>query len=87
MKVVHGKDVGGIAAHLSGGVRRRPPGHLFFEWAERRSSGSSSPIVAFRYNLFFHLGTASVVGNSATRFIPSCYELLYDWLQVSESSS
>ena len=80
-------DVLAIADHLSAGASRRPPDHLFFEWAEQwakraRRHGSGHPIVAFRYNLFFHLGTSSVVGNSATRFIPSCYELLYDWLQV-----
>lgn len=40
-------------------------------------------IVAFRHNLAYHLGKKSVVGNSGDRFIPSCYELLYDWLQVS----
>ena len=43
---------------------------------ERRRAG----VVAFRHNLFYHVGDQSSVGNSAKRFIPRCYELLYDWL-------
>uniref|UniRef100_A0A7S2WF24 Uncharacterized protein n=1 Tax=Rhizochromulina marina TaxID=1034831 RepID=A0A7S2WF24_9STRA len=81
--VVQARDVQSIADYLRAGQARRPPDHLLFEWSEK-GPGAGRPLVAFRYNLFFHLGQQSVVGNSATRFIPACYELLFDWLQAGE---
>jgi len=39
---------------------------------------------AFRYNLFWHVGERSSVGNSGARYRPSCYQLLADWLPETE---
>ena len=80
--VVQAQDVGKVSQYLARGGATKPPDHLFFDWA--MSTKRPVPILAFRHNLFFHLGKASVVGNSATRFIPACYDLLFDWLQPGE---
>ena len=39
------------------------------------------PLVAYRHNLFVHVGAASSIGNSGARWNTACYELLFDWLQ------
>ena len=98
--IIRAENVEAITNHLSNGAQRRPPDHLFFEWTEKWASrrhkshteslsggNNVRSVVAFRHNLFFHLGTSSVVGNSANRFVPACYELLYDWLQADERFS
>jgi len=54
---------------------------LFAEWFRKQRP---RPLVAFRHNLFYHVGLKSAISNDADRFIPRCYELLFDWLQHDE---
>jgi len=81
--VVQYRDLSSIADYLLQHASQKPPDHLFYGWKEI-GPAKGRAIVAFRHNLAFHLGKQSVVGNSGDRFIPSCYELLYDWLQEGE---
>jgi len=53
--VVKSEDVSSVARHLKKGEARRPPDHLFFEWADHA-------VVAYRHNLWYHLGKQSVRG-------------------------
>jgi hypothetical protein len=78
--VIKSADGPSVAAHFRRGGEA--PDHLFTDWA--LASGRKVPFLAFRHNLFYHLGTRSAVGNSADRFAPACYELLHDWLAGEE---
>ena len=51
--VVNSGDLSSVARHLKKGEARRPPDHLFFEWAD-------PAVVAYRHNLWYHLGKKSV---------------------------
>jgi len=39
---------------------------------------------AYRYNLLWHIGDRSTIGNPADRYAPSCYQLLFDYLFPGE---
>ena len=80
--VVQARDLRSIAEFLQVHAQQKPPDHLFYGWKES-GPAKGRVIVAFRHNLAYHLGKQSVVGNSGDRFIPSCYELLYDWVSAA----
>ena len=81
--VLRRADLPALAAALDAGAARRPPDLTFAAWHEAALAAERRPLVAFRHNLWRHVGAQSAVGNGE-RFAPACYELLYDWLQPSE---
>jgi hypothetical protein len=62
-----------------------PPDHLIYYFAEeQRKNNPARILVAFRYNLFSHIGDVSSFTGRAKRYNPNCYQVLYDWLQEGE---
>ena len=55
------------------------------KYASARSHFRTRRIIAFRHTLFWHVGDASAVGNSAQRHKPKCYGLTKEWLFEQES--
>lgn len=70
--VVQASQLPFVARHLKQGEARKPPDHLFFEWANPH-------VVAYRHNLWFHLGKNSVCAEiltlAKTRFPRRCCSL------------
>jgi hypothetical protein len=66
-----------LATHVERRASQKPPDLAFTEWALEQNG----KLVAYRHNLFVHVGHQSSVGNSGTRWNAACFELLFDWLQ------
>ena len=67
-----------------------PVDHLTYRWLRGKYSGARAHfgvrrIVAFRHTLFWHVGDASAVGNTAARHKPRCFALNKEWLFEQES--
>ena len=67
-----------------------PVDHLTYRWlrgkyASARSHFGTRRIIAFRHTLFWHVGDASAVGNTAMRHKPSCYAISREWLFEQEA--
>ena len=76
-----GTDLTTFANYLINHQRRRPPDHLVVEWfaGERPESKiykRRRPHVAFKYNLFDHIGARSTLRGSISPAYPICYEKL-----------
>ena len=66
-----------LANHVEQRASQKPPDLAFTEWALEQNG----KLVAYRHNLFVHVGHKSAVGNSGSRWNAACFELLFDWLQ------
>ena len=66
-----------LANHVEQRAARKPPDLAFTEWALQQNG----KLIAYRHNLFVHVGSKSAVGNSGSRWNAACFELLFDWLQ------
>ena len=66
-----------LAKHVEQRASKKPPDLAFTEWA----LGQNGKLIAYRHNLFVHVGSKSAVGNSGSRWNAACFELLFDWLQ------
>jgi len=66
-----------LAKHVEQRASKKPPDLAFTEWALEQNG----KLVAYRHNLFVHVGSKSAVGNSGSRWNAACFELLFDWLQ------
>ena len=66
-----------LAKHVEQRASKKPPDLAFTEWALQQDG----KLVAYRHNLFVHVGHKSAVGNSGSRWNAACFELLFDWLQ------
>ncbi len=66
-----------LAKHVEQRASKKPPDLAFTEWALEQNG----KLVAYRHNLFVHVGHKSAVGNSGSRWNAACFELLFDWLQ------
>ncbi|CAH0366419.1 unnamed protein product [Pelagomonas calceolata] len=66
-----------LAKHVEQRASQKPPDLAFTEWALQQNG----KLVAYRHNLFVHVGHQSSVGNSGSRWNAACFELLFDWLQ------
>jgi hypothetical protein len=78
---LHDGDVGPFADYLLAHQARRPPDHLVVEWfaGEKEESArykGSRAHVAFRYNLFHHIGSVSSLRSEKQVSFPVCYESL-----------
>ena len=67
-----------------------PVDHLVYRWLRGKYSAGRAyfgrrHIMAYRHTLFWHIGDASAVGNSAKRHKPKCYGLTKEWLFDKES--
>lgn len=77
----HASDVGIFADYLLEHQARRPPDHLAVEWfagekPQSKKYKGDRPHVAFRYNLFYHLGVQSSLRSVDQTTFPYCYEPL-----------
>lgn len=75
------KDLPSFSDYLQAHMLHKPPDHVFYDWTQ---ANAPRPLVVFKHNLFYHIGSVSAVKNPNSRFIPSCYEVMYDWLQDHE---
>ena len=66
-----------LAKHVEQRASKKPPDLAFTEWA----LAQNGKLIAYRHNLFVHVGSKSAVGNSGSRWNAACFELLFDWLQ------
>ena len=66
-----------LAKHVEQRASKKPPDLAFTEWA----LDQNGKLIAYRHNLFVHVGSKSAVGNSGSRWNAACFELLFDWLQ------
>ena len=66
-----------LAKHVEQRASKKPPDLAFTEWA----LAQNGKLIAYRHNLFVHVGHKSAVGNSGSRWNAACFELLFDWLQ------
>ena len=66
-----------LANHVEQRASQKPPDLAFTEWALEQNG----KLIAYRHNLFVHVGHKSAVGNSGSRWNAACFELLFDWLQ------
>ena len=66
-----------LAKHVERRASQKPPDLAFTEWALEQNG----KLIAYRHNLFVHVGSKSAVGNSGSRWNAACFELLFDWLQ------
>ena len=66
-----------LAKHVEQRASKKPPDLAFTEWALEQHG----KLIAYRHNLFVHVGHKSAVGNSGSRWNAACFELLFDWLQ------
>jgi N-Acetylglucosaminyltransferase-IV (GnT-IV) conserved region len=76
----NGNDVSTFADYLFQHRARRPPDHLYTEWAAGETTQSHSykndrPHIAFRYNLLHHAGGVSTLGHEDVGY-PKCFEPL-----------
>jgi hypothetical protein len=76
-----GQDLTAFGNYLIRHQRRRPPDHLVVEWfagekPESRRYKNGRPHVAFKYNLFDHIGAKSTLRGSLSPQYPVCYEEL-----------
>lgn len=62
-----------------------PPDHMIYYYArEQLAADSKRKLVAYRSNLFSHIGDISSFTGRAARYNPNCHQVLYDWLQDGE---
>jgi hypothetical protein len=71
------KRLASLAKHVEQRASKKPPDLAFTEWALEQNG----KLIAYRHNLFVHVGSKSAVGNSGSRWNAACFELLFDWLQ------
>ena len=77
------QDLEHFANYLNEHQRRRPPDHLVVEWfagekPESKKYKQNRAHMAFRYNLFDHLGKRSSLRASISPKYPVCYEPLLE---------
>ena len=79
----NGKDLKAFADYLAQHQARRPPDHLVVEWfagekpqSARYKKGRAH--MAFRYNIFDHLGKRSSLRSTNSPAYPICYEPLVE---------
>ena len=77
------KDVLVFANYLEKHQARRPPDHLVVEWFARETKEASTYAksrinVAFKYNIFDHVGSSSSLRNQMQSTFPGCYEMLLE---------
>ena len=93
-------DLFSFSNYLNLNFKLKPIDHLFYDYSMMISSGGGSNtktegggkggkkrnLFSFRYNLFYHIGKKSTIqiNQSNERYIPNCYQILYDWLQPFE---
>lgn len=78
-----------IREHTQRGKKLEPPDHLIYRYLhtmqqDNRQKIGARQLVAYRYNLFRHIGVSSTFTGRYTRYNPECYQVLYDWLQPYE---
>ena len=78
-----GDDLTAFGNYLLKHQRRRPPDHLVVEWfagekPESKAYKNGRPHVAFKYNLFDHIGERSTLRGSISPSYPICYEPLVE---------
>ena len=77
----NGKDLKAFAGYLTQHQARRPPDHLVVEWFAGEKPQSAAvkkgrAHMAFRYNIFDHLGKRSSLRSTSSPTYPICYEPL-----------
>jgi hypothetical protein len=78
-----GQDLTAFGNYLLKHQRRRPPDHLVVEWfagerPEAKRYKNGRPHVAFKYNLFDHIGAKSTLRGKISPAYPICYEPLVE---------
>ncbi len=78
-----GEDLTTFGNYLLKHQRRRPPDHLVVEWfagekPEAKEYKNGRPHVAFKYNLFDHIGAKSTLRGKLSPAYPICYEPLIE---------
>ncbi|CAM9707241.1 unnamed protein product, partial [Ectocarpus fasciculatus] len=79
--LIQDKDVLLFASYLEMHQRRRPPDHLVVEWFAGETPASlefkgNRQHMAFRYNVFQHLGSVSTLRGKISPDYPKCFEEL-----------
>lgn len=76
-----------LQEHVQHRKRLEPPDHLIYSFLytlQQERGHDARPLVAYRYNLFSHIGVSSTFTGRKPRYNPECYQVLYDWLQPYE---
>ena len=78
---IHDKDIEHFYRYLLDNQIRRPPDHLAVEWfaGESKVSGAyknGRAHVAYRFNLFDHIGISSTLRRAKQTSFPRCYDTL-----------
>ncbi|CAM9349370.1 unnamed protein product [Ectocarpus sp. 12 AP-2014] len=79
--LIQDKDVLTFASYLEMHQKRRPPDHLVVEWFAGETPASAEfkgnrQHMAFRYNVFQHLGSVSTLRGKISPDYPKCFEEL-----------
>lgn len=87
--IIKTSEIPNIIAYYERAVQHKrvahPPDHMIYYYAiEQLKSNDARKLVAFRYNLFSHIGDVSTFTGRKKRYNPNCYQVLYDWLQEGE---
>jgi len=78
---IHDKDISHFYNYLIANQSRRPPDHLAVEWFAGESKVSAKhkngrAHMAYRFNLFDHIGISSTLRKGKQTTFPRCYEFL-----------
>ena len=78
---IHDKDINHFYHYLIDNQARRPPDHLAVEWFAGESNISryykgSREHMAYRFNIFDHIGISSTLRSAKQTSFPRCYESL-----------
>jgi len=87
--IFQARDLPVFQKYLQNRLTARPPDHVVVEWFASETPESKTylkgrPNMAFRHNLFLHLGAVSSIGKD-TRTTPMCYEVLNQLMVDVES--
>jgi hypothetical protein len=79
--ILHYEDLAVFGDYLLANQKRRPPDHLAVEWfvgetaASKQYKGNRKN-VAFKYNIFEHIGVFSTLRSAKQHGFPTCYDKL-----------
>eukprot|EP00164_Ancoracysta_twista_P007808 GFYU01011160.1.p1 GENE.GFYU01011160.1~~GFYU01011160.1.p1 ORF type:complete len:396 (-),score=82.69 GFYU01011160.1:53-1240(-) len=81
--LMHGKDVPVFESYLIEHIARRPPDHLVVEWMAGEKPQAKNYLgdrrnMAYRYNVFDHIGAVSTLRDSLSPTYPRCFEELLE---------
>lgn len=82
--IMHRDDLEKLSDYLKQHKRDAPVDHLFYRFCRLQEFKHNRTLVAYRNNLFYHIGEVSTLGVGKGRYIPACHQILWDWLQDME---